>query len=430
MAHEVFVSYSHDDKPQADAVCAKLEASGIRCWIAPRDVVPGQEWGAAIVDAIRSSRVMVLMFSSHANTSPQIRREVQLAVKAETVLIPFRIEDIAPAESLEYFLGTPHWLDALTPPLEEHLERLAMAVASFLATSKPVSSSADTAMPPETNAATDGGPTPTASPRGAEHDRGASATATGAADLGSERQPKRRKRLIVAAGVVLATAIMGITGFLLLRYPRASQTPTAPAALAPGPVSNTPLPPAAAAKALDGLLLGADEINTAMGITGMSAVGTMTTMPDQSSFVSDQACLPLSATVQADAYAGSGWRAVRKQVVAKGQQNAVDEAVVSFPSAHEAGAFFTASAQAWQACSNRQFTLGANGMSQINTVGPVANTNGTLSATVTPANSMGVCERALTVAFNIAVDVTACAGPPGAAVSIAHQIAAKILAER
>src|SRR5581483_11594965 len=133
MAHEVFVSYSHDDKPQADAVCAKWEAKGIRCWIAPRDVVPGQEWGAAIVDAIRSSRVMVLMFSSHANTSPQIRREVQLAVKTETVLIPFRIEDIAPAESLEYFLGTPHWLDALTPPLEIHLERLAAAVASFLA---------------------------------------------------------------------------------------------------------------------------------------------------------------------------------------------------------------------------------------------------------------------------------------------------------
>ena len=101
MAHEVFVSYPHHDKPQADAVCAKLDAKGIRCWIAPRDVVPGQEWGAAIVDAIHSSRVMVQVFSSHANASPQISREVQLAVSAGTVLIPFRIEDIAPAQSLE-----------------------------------------------------------------------------------------------------------------------------------------------------------------------------------------------------------------------------------------------------------------------------------------------------------------------------------------
>jgi TIR domain len=224
MAHEVFVSYSHHDKPQADAVCAKLEAKGIRCWVAPRDIVPGQEWGAAIVDAIRSSRVMVLMFSSHANTSPQIRREVQLAVSAETVLIPFRIEDVAPAQSLEYFLGTPHWLDALTPPLEAHLERLAAAVVSFLAVSEPVGSSASTATTPEKSSATDGELTPTPSPRGDEHRPWTSAAtqrhpepyATGVADLGSERQPfqpvptlhpKRRTRLIVA---VVATVVVGL----------------------------------------------------------------------------------------------------------------------------------------------------------------------------------------------------------------------------
>ncbi len=134
MAHDVFVSYSHHDRAQADAVCATLEAKGIRCWIAPRDVVPGQEWGAAIVEAIRSSRVMVLVFSSHANASPQIRREVERAVSAGSVLIPFRIEDVAPAEALEYFLGAPHWLDALTPPMEVHLARLARAAASFLVT--------------------------------------------------------------------------------------------------------------------------------------------------------------------------------------------------------------------------------------------------------------------------------------------------------
>jgi serine/threonine-protein kinase len=85
---------------------------------------------------------MVLVFSSHANDSPQIRREVQLAVSAETVLIPFRIEDVAPTRSLEYFLGAPHWLDAMTAPLEAHLERLAAAVTSFLGVSEPAESTA------------------------------------------------------------------------------------------------------------------------------------------------------------------------------------------------------------------------------------------------------------------------------------------------
>jgi DNA-binding beta-propeller fold protein YncE len=168
VAHEVFVSYSHHDKPQADAVCATLEAKGIRCWIAPRDVIPGQEWGAAIVDAIQSSRVMVLVFSSHANASPQIRREVQIAVSAERVLIPFRIEDVAPAQSLKYFLGTPHWLDALTIPLEAHLERLATAVTSFLAVGEPVGSTASTATTPQSGFGTETDLTPTPSTPGAE----------------------------------------------------------------------------------------------------------------------------------------------------------------------------------------------------------------------------------------------------------------------
>ena len=80
MAHDAFISYSSEDKPVADAACARLEAAGIRCWIAPRDVLPGEPWGAAIVRAIGGARVMVLVFSSAANTSRQIWHEVERAV--------------------------------------------------------------------------------------------------------------------------------------------------------------------------------------------------------------------------------------------------------------------------------------------------------------------------------------------------------------
>jgi biotin transporter BioY len=125
MPHDVFVSYSSDDKPTADAVCATLENNGIRCWIAPRDIVPGMDWGGAIVDAINASRVMVLVYSAKANNSPQIKREVERAVNRGLSVIPFRIEDVPMSTTLEYFMSMPHWLDALTPPLQNHLDRLA-----------------------------------------------------------------------------------------------------------------------------------------------------------------------------------------------------------------------------------------------------------------------------------------------------------------
>ena len=76
MAHDVFISYSSKDKHAGDAVCNVLEHHGIRCWIAPRDIVPGVGWARSIIGAINGARVMVLVFSRNANASPQIEREV------------------------------------------------------------------------------------------------------------------------------------------------------------------------------------------------------------------------------------------------------------------------------------------------------------------------------------------------------------------
>src|SRR5205807_10297606 len=98
MAHDLFISYSHKDKPAADAACATLEARGIRCWIAPRDEAPGSDWGEAILDAINGARVMVVVFSAHANESTQIKREVERAVAKGIPIIPLRIEDVVPAK--------------------------------------------------------------------------------------------------------------------------------------------------------------------------------------------------------------------------------------------------------------------------------------------------------------------------------------------
>jgi TIR domain/Sel1 repeat len=132
VAHDVFISYSSKDKPAADAACAVLESKGIRCWIAPRDIIPGADWSESIINALNQSRAFVLVFSSHANSSPQIKREVERAVNQGLPVIPLRIEDVAPAKSLEYFISTPHWLDAFSPPLERHLNYLVDVLGHIL----------------------------------------------------------------------------------------------------------------------------------------------------------------------------------------------------------------------------------------------------------------------------------------------------------
>ena len=134
MAHDVFISYSANDKPIAEAMCSTLESNGLRCWIAPRDILPGMDWGGSIIDAIASSRVMVLVLSSNSNSSSQVKREVERAVNKDVIVIPFRIEDVSLSKSLEYQLSSTHWMDAVTPPIEDHLQTLAEKIGQILAT--------------------------------------------------------------------------------------------------------------------------------------------------------------------------------------------------------------------------------------------------------------------------------------------------------
>jgi hypothetical protein len=132
MARDVFVSHSVKDKAVAQAIVARLEADSVLCWIAPRDVVPGADWGESIIDAIESSRIMILILSRNADASPQIKREVERAVNKDVYIIPFRVDEIPPSKSLEYFISTSQWMDAFSPPLEPHLDNLAKTVKAVL----------------------------------------------------------------------------------------------------------------------------------------------------------------------------------------------------------------------------------------------------------------------------------------------------------
>jgi tetratricopeptide (TPR) repeat protein len=133
MPHEVFICYAAHDKAVAEAICAALESRHIKCWIAPRDVLPGTEWAETIVDALDGSRVIVLVLSSSSNTSPQVIREVGRAASNGTPIIPIRIDDVVPSKAMDYFVSSHQWLYAQTGPLKKHLQRLADTVQQILA---------------------------------------------------------------------------------------------------------------------------------------------------------------------------------------------------------------------------------------------------------------------------------------------------------
>jgi hypothetical protein len=131
--HDVFISHSSQDRAIGEAACAALERAGHKCWIAPRDIMPGEDYGEAIVDGIRASRIFLLIVSAHSVASPQVRRETERAANAGAPIIPFRIEDVLPSKSLEFFISSAHWLDAISRPMEPHYDYLVKVVGRLLA---------------------------------------------------------------------------------------------------------------------------------------------------------------------------------------------------------------------------------------------------------------------------------------------------------
>jgi TIR domain/inactive STAND len=137
MPDTIFISYSSKDRETAEWICGRLEADlreSTRCWIAPRDVDPeaGVPFGEAIVRAIKSSRVVLLVFSAHANDSSQVASELTIAMRYNVRIVPFCIDACEATGHMEYVLATPHQLRAHEPPLEPHYERLLQMLGSFL----------------------------------------------------------------------------------------------------------------------------------------------------------------------------------------------------------------------------------------------------------------------------------------------------------
>lgn len=63
MAYDVFISYSSKNPEVAQAICHTLEEHSIRCWMAPRNIPPGRDYGDMIDEAIVRCKVFLFVYS-------------------------------------------------------------------------------------------------------------------------------------------------------------------------------------------------------------------------------------------------------------------------------------------------------------------------------------------------------------------------------
>jgi TolB-like protein/Tfp pilus assembly protein PilF len=129
---DVFVSYASHDSAVAQMARSALETAGFRCWIAPRDVVPGTLYADGIVGAIDESRILVLILSKDAVASAHVGKELERATSKRHPIIALRLDAAPLTRALEYFLNESQWIDVGTGNTDAAIEKLVAAVGQHL----------------------------------------------------------------------------------------------------------------------------------------------------------------------------------------------------------------------------------------------------------------------------------------------------------
>jgi serine/threonine-protein kinase len=202
---------------------------------------------------------------------------------------------------------------------------------------------------------------------------------------------------IVAAVVIVLVLVIGGVGII-----RAMTRPT-----------PKPPPKPIAESRLSALLLSAAEVNSVMGAANIQPGKPITSMDASPVTLSLPDCQAALYTTQDPVYSGSGYTGISGLVSSEPGDDFdhwVNQAAVTFPSADKAHSFLQTVADKWKNCAGKAITVTNKSKTVRWTFGEVNGSPPKITMVHSQEGADGwACQRAMSVANNIVVDVNACA---------------------
>lgn len=106
----VFISHSSHDTKYANNICAVLESHGVKCWIAPRDIKPGEAYPSEITRGIKDSTTFLVILTKDSINSPHVNTETDIAFNNDKQIVPFFIDKVELDDSMSYYLARKQWI--------------------------------------------------------------------------------------------------------------------------------------------------------------------------------------------------------------------------------------------------------------------------------------------------------------------------------
>ena len=133
---DVFISYSREDKDKVLELAARLRDAGVSIWIDQGGIDGAALWGEAIVNALESAKVLLLMVSESAARSHNVAKEVVLTSERKGNILPILLEPtiippslkypLAGIQQIEYFQGSE---DEALKAILRSLQNLGVSIA-------------------------------------------------------------------------------------------------------------------------------------------------------------------------------------------------------------------------------------------------------------------------------------------------------------
>jgi hypothetical protein len=199
---------------------------------------------------------------------------------------------------------------------------------------------------------------------------------------------------------------------------------------AKAPASAPPPKPVSGGPALEAILLSPNVVNQVMDTTGMMTHPLATQMGDHRDLLPNLNCLGVWQVDEAGVYGSDGWSAMRQVMMRSPDTEQWDDlavqSVVAYHSIDDARKFFTDSAERWSRCTNHHVNITLNGTKLPKWAsGDLIKTVDRLSIPVSRGSDdqTRACQRVLSIAANVVVDVQACKPPEQSPVTQAAAIA-------
>ncbi|OPY25891.1 MAG: TIR domain protein [Methanocella sp. PtaU1.Bin125] len=140
MSYDVFISHSHKDNNDALVLYSNLKKNNIKCWIDVEDQIPSKNFEKEISDAIKASKLFLLLHSENSNKSRAVLAEVRKAWNREMPIISIKIQDTDYSDEIDYYLGSIQWIDASKKPIDNYIPKIINDIKALIQSSDRIES--------------------------------------------------------------------------------------------------------------------------------------------------------------------------------------------------------------------------------------------------------------------------------------------------